>query len=186
MIFLIKFLCFFAAFTALFLLVRNIALSRRLKDLKKAVTESRSDKAESLSDFVDIVVETMNSAALCGNDGSSHYKKMKSMIEGSAEKPSFSKVSISLADIKYEGFSQFLKKRFPDLTPGEIEFCCMLVIGVSPNCISMASGYEHHMTFYNKRTRIRKKMGLESDDSLDEFLHSMVNILPEWNLSRMA
>lgn len=74
-------------------------------------------------------------------------------------------------DKSYDNFTQRLKQRFPDLSEKDINFCCLVKIGVSIKdlsdiyCISRTS-------ISRKKQRVKKeKLGLTAEDeTLDSFL----------------
>ena len=47
----------------------------------------------------------------------------------------------------------------------------MIVRGFDPSCISKVFGYDHEQTFYNKRTEIRRKLGIDRSVPLERFLN---------------
>ena len=47
---------------------------------------------------------------------------------------------------------------------------CNAGLGLDPACISKVLGYDHEQTFYNRRTDIRKKMGLDRTVPLEGYL----------------
>lgn len=72
------------------------------------------------------------------------------------------------------GMLNRLKKRHPLLNQSDIDFCSMLSIGLSSAEISLAYGYDHPATFYNKRYKIRKKMNLPASADLEEYLRELI------------
>lgn len=132
-----------------------------------------------------MAVDIMNAAAASGLDGSVLYKRIRSYFDGGGADWSFGEGSKALANELYGGFSDYLEETYPSLSQSEIRMCCLLVLGANQSCISLSCGYEHHVTFYNKRTKIRRKMGLDSSESFEEHLSRLAASLHDWNLSRL-
>lgn len=133
-----------------------------------------------------MVVDIMNAAAASGSAGNILYKCIRSYFAGGSASWSFGASSKALANEYFGGFATYLEETYPTLTPAEVQMCCLIALGASPACISLACGYEHYVTFYNKRTKIRKKMDLESSESFEDHLKGIAESLPDWNLRRLS
>jgi len=72
----------------------------------------------------------------------------------------------------YESFYQTLDTRFPELTHVERKVCAMLKLDMSSKEIA-AITMTHPESVDTTRSRIRKKLGLEKDENLSEFLNKL-------------
>jgi PAS domain S-box-containing protein len=69
----------------------------------------------------------------------------------------------------YELFYKRLHDQFPDLTPGELRLCALLRLNVSTKDIA-AITFQNPQSIDTARYRLRKKLNLEPDDNLVDFL----------------
>ena len=60
---------------------------------------------------------------------------------------------------KYYGVVDYLKAHYPELRKQDLELCCLLCFGFSQHGICYLYNYEDIGSFYNKRSRLRKKAG---------------------------
>ncbi len=72
----------------------------------------------------------------------------------------------------YPGFIDRLKARCPGLTTGDENLCMLIRIGQSTDDIALALGISK-ASANSARYRIRKKMALAKDESLDEVINSL-------------
>ena len=77
-----------------------------------------------------------------------------------------------MLDSGYNGFTQKLRARFPMLSEKDINFCCLVKINMSIQnltdiyCISKNS-------VSRKKLRLKEKLGVREEATLDEFLGRM-------------
>lgn len=91
----------------------------------------------------------------------------------------------AFSDIQYVvnktcfGVIDYLKANYPDLTPFDLDLCSLLCFGFSQNGIRMI--YEHKNTYsiYNKRSKLRKKLGLQPGEHIETFLKTLVEKLKD-------
>ena len=69
----------------------------------------------------------------------------------------------------YESFYEKLRELIPDLSPAEAKFCAFIKLNFSTKEISFITNRSPR-TIDNTRSRIRKKLGLETDVNLHTFL----------------
>ncbi len=69
----------------------------------------------------------------------------------------------------HSDFYDNLNKRFPDLTPNEKKICAFLRLNMSTKDIS-AITYQSLRSINMARFRLRKKIGLDTDENLVTFL----------------
>jgi tetratricopeptide (TPR) repeat protein len=73
----------------------------------------------------------------------------------------------------HPSFYYNLEKRYPDLTPKEKRLCAFLELGLSSKEIS-AITFKEVRSVESARNRLRKKLGINQDDNITEFLHNTV------------
>jgi len=72
----------------------------------------------------------------------------------------------------HQSFYDILDEKFPDLSPSERKICAMLKLNMSSKEIA-AITMTHPESVDTARSRIRKKLGLEKDENLTEFLNRL-------------
>ena len=98
-------------------------------------------------------------------------KKISAKIDESADWDQF-QVQFSTA---YPDFIEKLTKQFSDLRSGDIKLCCYLKMNMNTKDIAQVTGLSVR-AIENKRYRLRKKLNLSTDVSLESFLHSSSKI----------
>lgn len=89
----------------------------------------------------------------------------------------------AFSDIQYVvnktccGVIDYLKVNYPDLTPFDLDLCSLLCFGFSQNGIRMIYEHKNAYSIYNKRSKLRKKLGLQSGEHIETFLKSLVEKL---------
>jgi hypothetical protein len=63
----------------------------------------------------------------------------------------------------------YLRAHYPELNARDLDLCCLLCFGFSSAGICFIYGYEDMGSLYNKRSRVRQKLGLEGL-KLEDFL----------------
>jgi hypothetical protein len=76
---------------------------------------------------------------------------------------------IASVNALYAGFSQNLSSQFPHLTTTDILICCLFRAGFDSGMISALLDTQTD-SFNVRRTRLRKKLGLNRDETFSEFL----------------
>ena len=71
---------------------------------------------------------------------------------------------------------QKLTAKYSDLRSGDIKLCCYLKMNMNTKDIAQITGLSVR-AIENKRYRLRKKLILKTDISLEAFLHSTNNII---------
>lgn len=75
-------------------------------------------------------------------------------------------------DAAYEDFTKRLQERHPDLTPTELRTCCYLKMGLSSKDIAPLFNISYRSVEMT-RYRLRKKLGLNREDNLTEYLQKL-------------
>jgi hypothetical protein len=72
----------------------------------------------------------------------------------------------------YKGFLVRLKEKMPDLTQAEVRLICLTKLKIDTKQMARALGVSNH-TISKTRYRLRKKMGLTEEDSIDDIAESI-------------
>ncbi len=81
---------------------------------------------------------------------------------------------------KYAGVVDYLKEHYPTLSEDELNICCLICFGFNNNQIGILFGYTNPNSIFNKRHKLRKKMGLWPNyESLEAYLSQLVADLRE-------
>lgn len=91
-----------------------------------------------------------------------------------------------LANIHCYGLCDYLHNEYPELTRKEITICGMLAIGLDVVTVCMLAGYDNVASYYNKRSAIRRSMGLDPAVKLETFLTETVRHLEEEDNRRFS
>ena len=97
-------------------------------------------------------------------------KKISEKIDESADWDQF-QLQFSSA---YPDFIEKLTAQYSDLRSGDIKLCCYLKMNMNTKDIAQITGLSVR-AIENKRYRLRKKLRLKPDISLESFLHSSKN-----------
>jgi AraC family chitin signaling transcriptional activator len=72
----------------------------------------------------------------------------------------------------YQAFFKKLKDRFPSLSNNDLRLCAYLRAGISSKEIAEIFNIQPS-SFYISRSRLRKKLKLEMDENLYDFLNAI-------------
>lgn len=75
---------------------------------------------------------------------------------------------------KYFGVVDYLKAHYPELRKQDLDLCCLHCFGFSQHGICYLYNYEDIGSFYNKRSRLRKKLGLPPERTLESFIAELL------------
>lgn len=79
---------------------------------------------------------------------------------------------------RYHGVVDELKRLHPSLTADELNLCCLICFGFNNNQIGILFGYTNANSIFNKRHKVRKKMGLWPNyESLEAYLSQIISDL---------
>ena len=86
----------------------------------------------------------------------------------------------AFSDIQYVvnktcfGVIDYLRKNYPDLTGVDLDLCSLLCFGFSQNGIRMIYEHKNNYSLYNKRSKLRKKLGLQAGEQIEHFLRTLI------------
>lgn len=118
-------------------------------------------------------------AAQCGDDPKLLFRKFNSYIfTGPDGRQSILRYIQPIANYQCHGIIDFLRKINPKLTEDDLTFCSLICLGFAPNSIQMIYGQSNTASFYNRRSRLRRKLGAaDGDRALEALLTEMITEL---------
>lgn len=124
---------------------------------------------------MEIIVEIMSTLAASGENPSLLMRRLRrNFTVQNSNVQTLARHFSTISNRYCYGLTDCLKERYPLLSQSDLDFCSLLALGLSSAEISLAYGYDHPATFYNKRHKIRKKMGLPQPTDLEEHLRRMI------------
>ena len=156
------------------LLVVFFLIRRQRAEVQELLKRLEADRVRAwpaIQILAELMADVANAAAHSGDSAHLLAKRLDRIFSfDSGEARSFKDAFFVIADLSNAGLLTALADRFPNLTHTELALCGMIRLGLDPACISKVLGYDHEQTFYNRRTDIRKKMGLDRTVSLEGYL----------------
>ncbi len=77
----------------------------------------------------------------------------------------------------FYGLVDYLRTAYPHLTEDDLNFLCLLYLKMPMEIMLLIYNFTNTKSLYNKRSNLRKKIGLSSDEDLDEFLEKLIQSL---------
>lgn len=74
----------------------------------------------------------------------------------------------------HHGIVDYLKKEHPHLTDEDLDFCCLLYLKMPMDVMLLMYDLTNKNSLYNKRSDLRKKMGLSPDINLEHYLEGLL------------
>lgn len=78
---------------------------------------------------------------------------------------------------KYNGVVDYLESHYPELTKHDLDLCCLLCFGFSQQAICFMYDYGDIGSFYNKRSRLRRKLKLPVDYKIEDYFSNLLQQL---------
>jgi len=86
----------------------------------------------------------------------------------------------TLADCRYYGVLSDLRDDNEKLSDEDILFCSLICFDFSPAVISMLYGHTHTQSYYNRRSRVRKRLGINHEgDHIRTYLKQRIALLSQ-------
>lgn len=149
--------------------------------LRQRLQEQEALSCEVLDYTVRILDSLMETAALSGDNSQLLMTKLRRFIfTGDESHQGIIRYMQPIANFLCHGIVNLLRDINPKLTEEDLTFCSLLCLGFAPNSIQMLYGQSNPASFYNRRSRIRRKLGLQDGDrSLESLLNEMVTELSD-------
>ena len=159
----------------------------KLNEQEKQIVESDLKKKESdLVKMSTFIVSKNNLLSSIVKDLEYHISLIENKSDRKSLEPLKKRISDKIDDsadwdqfltqfsTAYPDFIDCLTEKYPKLRSGDIKLCCYLKMNMNTKEIAQVSGLSVRAV-ENKRYRLRKKLELETDVSLDSYIHSMRN-----------
>ncbi len=137
-------------------------------DLKSRELATLALKAGYKDQVIDNLKETISGQRRKGLD-SREIDNLIRKIDSDINRNEFWTIFDNNFDLIHENFFRNLRQRYPDLTPSDLKFCALMRLNMSTKDIAEFT----HLTIRGVETaryRIRRKLGLETKDSIVQFL----------------
>ncbi len=95
--------------------------------------------------------------------------KLRTLVEAHSFNLNDQKVLIDMVNELYDNFAVKLQAAYPQLSPDEVQLCCMVRSGFDTGLIATIMGLNFE-SVYKKRSRLRQKIQLEKDTDFERFL----------------
>ncbi len=142
---------------------------QKLLKQKELLRQKESRLKEFLLKRLDVSKEIVTIMQTPLGDPEKLQAKLKSLIDSLSFNLSDQEELIIAVNELFNGFADKLKAAYPQLTADELQLCCMIRSGFDSGLISTALGVNFE-TIYKKRSRLRKKIGLDRDEDFESFL----------------
>lgn len=157
------------------LFVKITQLRNQIRCLLIHINALEFENTRFADSVVAVILEIMTSLAASGENTALLTKRLKKNFSfRNSNIHTLAGQITPISDRYCHGMLSRLKKKYPLLNQSDLDFCGMLSIGLSSAEISLAYGYDHPATFYNKRYKIRKKMNLPASTDLEEYLRGLI------------
>jgi chromosome segregation ATPase len=133
-------------------------------------TEKESRLHEVLTNKMLHVQKLVDYLFLYDNNPDEFKKKIGSAVI-QAERDRYFGELHEIVNEKYAGIVDYLKQQHPTLSDDELNICCLICFGFNNNQMGILFGYTNSNSIFNKRHKLRKKMGLWPNyESLESYL----------------
>ncbi len=129
---------------------------------------------EALNDRLVAIRRMIEIAGTSGDNGELFLKKFKSYIhlENGKSLQLFTNLQ-ELVNLYFNGIVDYLKKHYSNLSNEDLNLCCLIYLKIPANGIQLICNYTSSDSFYNRRSKIRQRMGLATGTNLEEFLEKL-------------
>lgn len=74
----------------------------------------------------------------------------------------------------HNGIVDYLKREYPHLTDEDLDFCCLLYLKMPVDVMLQMYDLTNKNSLYNKRSDLRRKMGLSPEINLEQYLDGLL------------
>ena len=141
--------------------VRN--QENELKNRMRFLTQKQE-----LLDAISTEVETQKNELGERYPNKLYRRLMKIIQEGATEKDKLLSFENYFVEVHYE-FMLRMQKAYPDLSPSELKFCCLIRANLSTKEISVIMGIALRSVEL-KKYRLKRKLNLEQESSLTSYI----------------
>ncbi len=131
---------------------------------------------EVLNDRLVSIRKMVEIAATSGNNSELFLKKFRAYmhIENGKSQQLFCNLQ-ELVNLHFNGIVDYLKEHYPNLSYEDLNLCCLIYLKIPANGIQLICNYTNSDSLYNRRSKIRQRMGLSSGTNLEDFLEKLLH-----------
>lgn len=159
----------------------NDELQQMCKRQAEALLEQQTQiegYVQALKDRMADIRKIVDIAILSGDNPDLIHKKIKKWITAYSDL-SYSNLTYNtvqqLADMCCKNIISYLREKYPELKNDELTICAYICLDFSSDQIQYLADYKHINSLYNKRHRIKCKLGAQLFLELDAILKEMIN-----------
>ncbi len=157
-----------------FLAVRDIRQRRWTRKILIFLYELEFGEKRAIDAAVEIVSDVMATLSASGDNPVLLMKRLRKSFSIKISKSQTMVTVLPVLSNRYcYGLTEYLRKRYPLLTQLDLDFCSLLAMGLSAADVDYACGYDHPVSFYNRRYKIRKKMDIPQSVDLETYLRNL-------------
>lgn len=109
-------------------------------------------------------------ASMFENNPSALYERLRKSFKFDYKKSgSFFNDLFDMTNLYYGDIVEHLRNNYPNLNDEDLALCCMIRLGFSPQQTRLLFNHTNSTSIYQKRSKLRKKLGLSDVDNLEEF-----------------
>lgn len=161
------------------MIVLAIALARSHRQraaLEKRLSLRRSREAEfklAIDSMMDLLRKVIDAAQLSNCHPEVLARDLRSRLTMETD-VSLVKECPLFANVRFNGFTDYLERNYPLLNREEILYCCCISLGLPSDNLRFLLQHENPNSLYNRTGRIRRKLGLTNQRvTVDEFLYQL-------------
>lgn len=157
----------------------NYSSLKQQFDKLKRITDSQNDSKFLFINTLDKRIETLHRlsemADACKNDDKEFFRECREYLKSC----DYNNESVlndlqKVVTLYYGNIPDYLRKNYPQLNNDDINMCCMECLNFTPQQIRILFNHSNNKSIYTKRNRLRNKLKLPHNISLNEFLQSII------------
>lgn len=160
----------------------NYSSLKQQFDKLKRITDSQNDSKFLFINTLDKRIETLHRlsemADACKNDDKEFFRECREYLKSC----DYNNESVlndlqKVVTLYYGNIPDYLRKNYPQLNNDDINMCCMECLNFTPQQIRILFNHSNNKSIYTKRNRLRNKLQLPHNISINEFLQSIIHEL---------
>ncbi len=109
-------------------------------------------------------------ATMFENNPSALYERLRRSFKFDYKKSgTFFNDLFDITNLYYGDIVERLRNNYPNLNDEDLALCCMIRLGFSPQQTRLLFNHTNSTSIYQKRSKLRKKLGLSDVDNLEDF-----------------
>jgi len=131
---------------------------------------------EVLHDTIETTKSILDNAFLSGDNPQLLYIRIRKylLLEPSNQESIVRNIS-KTANLYQSGIIEYIGKKYPTLNKEDLDFCSLITLGFPAHSIQLLYSHTNSSSYYNKRTRLRRKMSITSEQNLETHIASLMH-----------